>query len=90
MLKIEVLRNNNFWHARKIVAIIFIIPLISAIPININFAVDYHSQIQCSCPADTGRPAKFLAALSEIAKVSKNSLLSKVLYYYLVGSIVYR
>jgi hypothetical protein len=69
MLKIKVLHTNNFWYARKIVAIIFIMPLKSAIVMNISSAVDYHSQIQCSCPADTCRPAKFLAALSEMAKV---------------------
>jgi len=69
MLKIKVLCTNDFWHARKIVAIIFIIPLKTEIAINITSAVDYHSQIQCSCPADTGRTAKFPAALSESAKV---------------------
>ena len=68
MLKIKVLRTNNFSYARKIVAIIFI-PLKSAIAINITSAVDYHSQIQCSCPADTGRPAIFPTAVSESAKV---------------------
>jgi len=42
MLKIKVLCTNNLWHVRKIAPVVFIIPLKSAIAINIASAVDYH------------------------------------------------
>jgi hypothetical protein len=89
MLKIKVLRTNNFRHARKNVAIICIIPLKSAIVINIISAVDYHSQSQCSCPADR-QACQISGGVIGDRLGLKSSLTAKVFYYYLVVSIVYR
>jgi hypothetical protein len=83
-----VLCTNNLWHVRKIAPVVFIIPLKSAIAINIASAVDYHKFSAAILKTKAGLP-NFRRHYRRALKFKKNSLTSKVFYYYLFVSIVY-
>lgn len=60
----------NIWlcFVTVITAVTFVIPLNSAIASTRTSVVGHHSRMPDSYPADEGRPAKFLAALSDSAE----------------------